>query len=114
MTAAWWPDQLNLRVLRSGVSGLLLLLHLLRLRHLHLHILLRMPRFVSFITIIIIIGPEGEDQDAYAKAFATLDLEAVKKDLSTLMTTSQDWYVSDPPSQHRNDLSTCLFAYHLC
>jgi catalase-peroxidase len=57
MQAAWWPDQLNLRVLGSPS------------------------------------GPMVKHQEAYAKAFATLDMEAVKKDLSTLMTTSQSWYI---------------------
>jgi catalase-peroxidase len=31
----------------------------------------------------------------YAKEFQTLDLEAVEKDLSALMTTSQDWWPAD-------------------
>jgi len=31
----------------------------------------------------------------YAKEFATLDLEAVKQDLQSLMTTSQDWWPAD-------------------
>ena len=35
-------------------------------------------------------NPYGEDFD-YAKAFASLDLAAVKADLKKLMTTSQDW-----------------------
>lgn len=36
------------------------------------------------------------DQDFnYAEAFKTLDLEAVKKDLHTLMTDSQDWWPAD-------------------
>ncbi len=38
--------------------------------------------------------PMGEDFD-YAEAFASLDLEAVKKDLSALMTDSQDWWPAD-------------------
>ena len=38
--------------------------------------------------------PMGEDFN-YADAFASLDLDAVKKDLETLMTTSQDWWPSD-------------------
>jgi len=36
-------------------------------------------------------NPYGDDFD-YAKAFARLDLEAVKKDLKQLMRTSQDWW----------------------
>ncbi len=38
--------------------------------------------------------PMGEDFD-YAKEFRTLDLEAVKKDLTALMTDSQDWWPAD-------------------
>ena len=38
--------------------------------------------------------PMGEDFD-YAKEFASLDLEAVKKDLYALMTDSQDWWPAD-------------------
>ena len=38
--------------------------------------------------------PMGEDFD-YAKEFNSLDLAAVKKDLSDLMTTSQDWWPAD-------------------
>jgi catalase-peroxidase len=36
----------------------------------------------------------GEDFD-YAKEFETLDLEALKRDLVELMTTSQDWWPAD-------------------
>jgi catalase-peroxidase len=39
-------------------------------------------------------NPLGEDFD-YAKAFATLDMEAVKKDLNEVLTTSQDWWPAD-------------------
>ncbi|MEX2473211.1 MAG: catalase/peroxidase HPI [Gemmatimonadota bacterium] len=39
-------------------------------------------------------NPFGEDFD-YARAFASLDLEAVKRDLVELMTTSQDWWPAD-------------------
>jgi catalase-peroxidase len=38
--------------------------------------------------------PMGDDFD-YAKEFATLDLEALKRDLVELMSTSQDWWPSD-------------------
>ena len=39
-------------------------------------------------------NPVGGDFD-YAAEFAKLDLEALKKDLATLMTTSQDWWPAD-------------------
>ncbi|HCN82196.1 MAG TPA: catalase/peroxidase HPI, partial [Sphingobacteriaceae bacterium] len=39
-------------------------------------------------------NPMGDDFD-YAKAFKSLDLEAVKKDLHSLMTDSQDWWPAD-------------------
>lgn len=39
-------------------------------------------------------NPMGADFD-YAKEFATLDLDAVKKDIAELMTTSQDWWPAD-------------------
>ena len=38
--------------------------------------------------------PMGEDFD-YAEEFATLDVEALKRDLIELMTTSQDWWPAD-------------------
>ena len=38
--------------------------------------------------------PMGEDFD-YAKEFKTLDLEALKKDIEKVMTTSQDWWPAD-------------------
>ncbi len=38
--------------------------------------------------------PYGDDFD-YAEAFETLDLDAVKADIETLMKTSQDWWPSD-------------------
>ncbi|WP_076998907.1 catalase/peroxidase HPI [Variovorax sp. KK3] len=38
--------------------------------------------------------PMGEDFD-YAKAFNSLDLAALKKDLTALMTDSQDWWPAD-------------------
>jgi catalase-peroxidase len=39
-------------------------------------------------------NPLGDNFD-YAAAFATLDLDAVKKDIAALMTTSQDWWPAD-------------------
>jgi len=39
-------------------------------------------------------NPLGADFD-YAKAFATLNLEAVKKDIKQVLTTSQDWWPAD-------------------
>ncbi len=39
-------------------------------------------------------NPRGADHD-YAKAFATLDLDAVKKDIKVVLTTSQDWWPAD-------------------
>ncbi|MBI1363458.1 MAG: catalase/peroxidase HPI [Proteobacteria bacterium] len=38
--------------------------------------------------------PMGQQYN-YAKAFATLDLNAVKKDIEHVMTTSQDWWPAD-------------------
>ena len=39
-------------------------------------------------------NPMGDDFD-YAEEFKTLDLAAVKQDLTTLMTSSQDWWPAD-------------------
>ncbi len=57
----WWPEQLNVRMLRQHSSK---------------------------------SDPMGKDFD-YAKAFKSLDLGAVKKDLHALMTDSQDWWPAD-------------------
>ncbi|MET9168224.1 peroxidase family protein, partial [Streptomyces cellulosae] len=39
-------------------------------------------------------NPLGEDFD-YAKAFQSLDLPAVKRDIAEVLTTSQDWWPAD-------------------
>ena len=39
-------------------------------------------------------NPLGEEFD-YAKAFATLDLNAVRQDIKKVLTTSQDWWPAD-------------------
>jgi catalase-peroxidase len=39
-------------------------------------------------------NPYGKDFD-YARAFSTLDLKAVKKDIEKVLTTSQDWWPAD-------------------
>ncbi len=57
----WWPNQLNLKILRQQSN---------------------------------LSNPLGQDFD-YAKAFASLDLEALKTDLHALMTDSQDWWPAD-------------------
>jgi len=59
--AAWWPQQLNLKILHQYSS---------------------------------LSNPMGEAFD-YAAEFKTLDLAAVKRDLATLMTDSQDWWPAD-------------------
>ena len=58
---AWWPDRLDLTVLRSGPSA---------------------------------ADPVGPDFD-YAAEFASLDLEAVRRDLFALMRDSQAWWPAD-------------------
>ena len=59
--ADWWPNQLDLRIMRQhGTAS----------------------------------NPMKKDFD-YKKAFASLDLHAVKKDLAELMTQSQDWWPAD-------------------
>ncbi len=57
----WWPEQLNLSVLRQNSP---------------------------------LSDPMGEEFD-YAEEFNSLDLAAVKQDLSALMTDSQDWWPAD-------------------
>jgi catalase-peroxidase len=57
----WWPDQLDLSVLRQHDAK---------------------------------SNPLGEDF-VYAKAFASLDLNAVKQDIKQALTTSQDWWPAD-------------------
>ena len=41
-----------------------------------------------------VANPLGEDFD-YAEAFKALDLEAVKRDIAEVLTTSQDWWPAD-------------------
>ncbi len=57
----WWPNQLNLKILRKHT---------------------------------VEANPMGADFD-YAEAFSSLDLAAVKADLTALMTDSQDWWPAD-------------------
>ena len=57
----WWPNQLNLNILRQHSS---------------------------------LSNPMEEDFD-YAEAFKALDYKALKKDLTELMTDSQDWWPAD-------------------
>jgi catalase-peroxidase len=57
----WWPDQLNLKILRKHSS---------------------------------LSDPMDDDFD-YSAAFASLDLDALKADIETVMTTSQDWWPAD-------------------
>jgi len=59
--ADWWPEQLNLGILRQHSS---------------------------------LSNPMGEEFD-YAEEFKSLDLDAVVKDLRTLMTDSQEWWPAD-------------------
>lgn len=42
----------------------------------------------------VVANPMGEDFD-YAEAFSGLDLAAVKRDISEVLTTSQDWWPAD-------------------
>jgi len=57
----WWPNQLNLNILRQHSE---------------------------------LSNPMEKDFD-YAEAFKSLDYEALKKDLTDLMTDSQDWWPAD-------------------
>ena len=57
----WWPNQLNLKILRKHGDA---------------------------------ANPMGADFD-YVEAFNSLDLAAVKADLTTLMTDSQEWWPAD-------------------
>jgi catalase-peroxidase len=57
----WWPNQLNLNILRQHSS----------------------------------LSNPMEESFNYAKEFKTLDLNAVKKDIFDMMTTSQDWWPAD-------------------
>ena len=57
----WWPEQLNLKVLRQNSP---------------------------------LSDPMGRDFD-YAGAVKTLDVDALKKDIEEVMTTSQDWWPAD-------------------
>jgi catalase-peroxidase len=61
MNRDWWPNQLDLRVLRLNHAE---------------------------------SSPLGEDFN-YAQGFKTLDLAAVKRDIESVMTTSQDWWPAD-------------------
>lgn len=58
---AWWPNQLNLRVLHQNSD---------------------------------LSDPMGKNFD-YAEEFKSLDLQAVKNDLTAVMTDSQDWWPAD-------------------
>ena len=59
--AAWWPNQLDLSILRQNAKK---------------------------------SDPMGEDFD-YAAEFAKVDLNALRADLTKVMTTSQDWWPAD-------------------
>jgi catalase-peroxidase len=61
MNRNWWPNQLDLRVLRLNHTE---------------------------------SNPLGEDFD-YAEEFKTLDLAAVKRDIGSVITTSQPWWPAD-------------------
>ncbi|AXB44465.1 catalase/peroxidase HPI [Amycolatopsis albispora] len=57
----WWPNQLNLKILRKHSA---------------------------------VANPMDEEFD-YAKAFATVDLDELAKDVDALLTSSQEWWPAD-------------------
>jgi len=57
----WWPNQLNLKILRKNPP---------------------------------VANPMGEEFN-YAAEFKTLDLDALRRDVEGVMTTSQDWWPAD-------------------
>ena len=57
----WWPNQLNLKILRKHP---------------------------------VVANPMGADFD-YAAAFSAVDIDALTRDVDTVMTTSQDWWPAD-------------------
>jgi catalase-peroxidase len=57
----WWPNQLNLKILRKHSA---------------------------------VANPMGGDFD-YAAAFATVDLDALARDVDEVLTTSQEWWPAD-------------------
>ncbi|MCW2722757.1 catalase/peroxidase HPI [Pseudonocardia sp.] len=57
----WWPNQLNLKILRKHPA---------------------------------VADPMGEDFD-YAAEFATVDLDALARDVDEVLTTSQEWWPAD-------------------
>ena len=57
----WWPNQLNLTILRKHSA---------------------------------VANPMGEEFD-YAAAFATVDLDALARDVDEVLTTSQEWWPAD-------------------
>ncbi|MDQ3405894.1 MAG: catalase/peroxidase HPI [Actinomycetota bacterium] len=58
---SWWPNQLNLAILRKHSA---------------------------------VANPMGEDFD-YAAEFATLDLDALTRDVDEMLTTSKEWWPAD-------------------
>ena len=59
--ADWWPDQLNLRILKAHAGA----------------------------------PPPIGHEFGYIEAFKSLDFQAIKTDLQTAMTTSQEWWPAD-------------------
>jgi catalase-peroxidase len=57
----WWPNQLNLKILRKHPA---------------------------------VANPMGQDFD-YAAEFETLDLDALRRDIEQVLSTSQEWWPSD-------------------